>query len=184
MNTRPKFTLFWVLAGFSLALSDPACLAQSSGKSPAQQAIEALSGSLHATIVKASGLGEISKKPTTSDSGMMRALDDKLSEFLSVKGENYHTFSIHGGTKVPVEISGLSLNGPHPQLLTHADRLNQIDARVLFTFKASGHRSYRSATGWTEWKQGKPILMSGITLERVNGQWKVTHSPSQYYSAR
>lgn len=151
-------------------------------QNPIQQAIIALSRQLQNHIVESAGLGKMSTVPAPSDADHRRALDAILSQFLTISGDNYRTLQRLGNTSTPIEITGLSLNGPHPSALSDADRLNGIDSRVIYSFSAKGHRTYTSGGGWSEWKPSKPALMSGLTLERKNGRWVTIHSPITYFS--
>lgn len=111
------------------------------------------------------------------------ALGRSLQGMLTANGENHYTYLTIGNVKKPIEITGLSLDNPAPLPVNDADRLNGIDLRILFYIKAKAHRTFETGSGWSEWKPGKPALMSAITLEKKRGAWKVAGDSSKYYAA-
>jgi hypothetical protein len=107
-------------------------------------------------------------------------LNETLGKILLKKGDSHFTQEATGGRR-PIEIRGFELRGPTASLVSEADRLNGIEQTVLFSAKGSAYREYDSINGWGEWKPGKPMLLSGLKMQLVNGAWQVTSSPLTHF---
>lgn len=149
-----------------------------------EQMFKGGSSKLHREIVNRNPIGKLSTTSGASDAGHLKALQGILDEVFLSKGESVFTQRIQAGTKTPYEIRGLEMGGPNGVFLTEADKLNGIDQRMSYHFKAKAWRSYHKVNGWSEWKPGLPLFMTGITLERVNRRWLVKASPKGHYSLR
>lgn len=143
-----------------------------------------VSKKMQGALVKSAGVGTMSELPDSKDPDLRRVLNQAVSQFLAEKGANYHTFQKISGTKTPVEITGLSMNGPNATPLTEADHLNGIDRKIAYSFRAKGYRMFESGKGWSEWKPGMPVLFRGLSLQRKDGKWEILHGPAKYYASR
>lgn len=152
------------------------------GESVFAKVIESISGRLHRHVVKAAGLGEISETDEEPEAGHRVMLEEFLQSVFLKKQDAWFTQRKRDSAAIPYQLSGLEVRGPHGNLVTEADKLNGIDRRVTYSFGVDAHRSYDETEGWGEWRNGKPPLLTGVTLARKNGVWVIENSPRKYFS--
>ncbi len=150
----------------------------------ATSSINGLQKMFHNSLLKAMGAGSLSEAPDKNDKDLEDTILLSQSEIFLTRGESTFTLSVHTSTPVPIEMKGFDVTGPNPRVITEADKLNGIDAKISYSINATAWRSYDQTHGWGEWKPGKPILLVSFELQRLNGRWKITSSPKSTYSLR
>jgi len=167
--------------------------AESSPFSPntfAQEALKKLAGEMEkrAEDVKEAAVveehGESAIPVGTIDESHQKVLRDLMQAMFLQKGGSWFTQTVRDVVPVPHEFKDLELSGPTSLVVTAADKANGIDQRLSYGFSVSSHRKYAKATGWQAWEKGKPILLTGIIMNRENGVWVVASSPLESYSLR
>lgn len=156
----------------------------------AQEALKKLAGEMEkraddvkeAAIVEEGGesvlpVGEI-------DESHQKVLGELMQSMFLQKGTSWFTQTVRDAIPVPYEFKDLELSGPTSLVVTAADKASGIDQRLSYGFTVSAHRKYAKASGWQAWEKGKPVLLTGIIMNRENGVWVVASSPLESYSLR
>lgn len=180
--SRPRISVA-VFGLLTLLVSQPLLGADDipvKGNSLAEKFITGVSSAMHRELVKSAGLGEISHSTTSADADRDAAFQACLDRVFLRKGDSWFTYFKAG--RNPVELKGVEFSGPHSSMITEADKLNGIDARIHYLVQVKAHRKFENGKGWTAWSNGKPGLMNGIHMKRENGKWGFTTTPETYYS--
>ena len=111
------------------------------------------------------------------------AIRDSCLRAVMIERSGYHfTQSQWGDKPVPYQLKSFRVSEPKEQVLSTSDTANGIDRRGVFQFKIEGYRRFIEKKGWGEWRAGAPPELTGMTLIRKLGVWKVISSPQRMYS--
>lgn len=111
------------------------------------------------------------------------AVRDSCLRSVMVERSGFHfTQSQWGEKPITYQLKGFRVCELDEQVLSSADTANGIDRRVVFRFKTEGFRRYDPERGWGDWRAGGPPELTGMTLVRELGVWKVISSPQRMYA--
>lgn len=113
-----------------------------------------------------------------------QVLNELMGSLFLKKGDSWFTQSVREASPIPYEFKGLVLSGPTSLVVTEADKRDAIDRRLSFGFSVSAHRKFDKTAGWQPWIKGKPLLLTGIILNRVDGLWVIASSPKDSFSLK
>ena len=113
-----------------------------------------------------------------------QVLDELMSSLFLKKGDSWFTQSVRDASPIPYEFKALILSGPTSLVVTEADKQDSIDRRLSFGFSVSAYRKFDKTSGWQPWVKGKPTLLTGIILNRVDGLWVIASSPKDSFSLK
>lgn len=156
----------------------------------AQEALKKLAGEMEkrADDVKEAAIfeegGESVLPVGEIDESHQKVLGELMQSMFLQKGSSWFTQTVRDAIPVPYEFKDLELSGPTSLVVTAADKAGGIDQRLSYGFTVSAHRKYAKASGWQAWEKGKPVLLTGIIMNRENGVWVVASSPLESYSLR
>lgn len=142
-------------------------------------------GLVLAPIISSTGADPVSPPPLDfEDISHRLVLDELMGSLFLRKGYSWFTQSIREETPVPYEFKNLTLSEPTSLVVTAVDKRDGIDRRLSFGFSVSAYRKYNKTSGWQPWVKGKPILLTGIILNRVDGLWVIASSPKESFSLK
>lgn len=156
----------------------------------AQEALKKLAGEMEkrADDVKEAAIVEVGGESVLPvgeiDESHQKVLGELMQSMFLQKGSSWFTQTVRDAIPVPYEFKDLELSGPTSLVVTEADKASGIDQRLSYGFTVSAHRKYAKASGWQAWEKGKPVLLTGIIMNRENGVWVVASSPLESYSLR
>ena len=138
------------------------------------------------SIISSSGADPVGTPPAldSEDISYRPVLDELMGSLFLKKRDSWFTQSVREANPIPYEFKGLILSGPTSLVITEADRQDFIDRRLSFGFSVSAYRKFDKTSGWQPWVKGKPILLSGIIMNRVNGLWVIASSPKDSFSLK
>ena len=113
-----------------------------------------------------------------------QVLDQLMSSLFLKKGNSWFTQSVRDANPVPYEFKDLTLSEPTSLVITEADKRDTIDRRLSFGFSVSAYRKFNNTSGWQPWVKGKPLFLTGIIMNRVDGLWVIASSPKDNFSLK
>lgn len=119
----------------------------------------------------------------TKDAIQQFALQDAFlrNAFVNKNGQWFTRYN-RGVVKIPYQLSGFQLIGPDEADITEADAKNGIDRRADYLFLIHSFRTYSKGTGWSSWTPGNPPKLTGMSMVRQNGEWKIENTEDFLYS--
>lgn len=124
-----------------------------------------------------------STQPTSSlEVDARKVLDDHLSRIFLFKNGSVFTQKIEGDRRIPYELEAFTIVGPRELPLPTPAKRAGIERKIIFSVSVTAWRSYDRASGWTEWKPGRPLHLGGISMQRKDGTWEMLTSPAPYYT--
>lgn len=128
--------------------------------------------------------GEAVRSVGEIDESHQKVLGELMQSMFLQKGSSWFTQKVRDTIPVPYECKNLELSGPTSLVVTATDKADGIDQRLSYGFSVSSHRKYAKASGWQAWEKGKPVLLTGIIMNREDGVWVVASSPLESFSLR
>lgn len=103
--------------------------------------------------------------------------------FLNKNGQWFTRYN-RGIIQIPYQLSGFQLIGPDSATLSEEDVANGIEKRTDYLFLIHSFRTFSKSAGWSAWTPGNPPKLTGMTMVRQNGEWKVEDSDELMYSVK
>ena len=120
--------------------------------------------------------GSVEKSFRASDPRHFPVRDEFLKRAFSSSGGVCRCALLIDAQPRTVEIQGLTLRGPFPTTIDKTEAFAGVQSRLRYDFGGSAHRVEQRNLQWSDWQEGLPPELEGVTLVLLGNDWRVEPS--------